>query len=187
MPPLPRDFYDRPGLEVATELLGKYLVRRQGGTLRAGRIVETEAYVGPDDQASHARRGPTPRAAIMFGPPGMAYVYLIYGVHHCLNVVCDRAGFPAAILLRALEPVEGMSLPTNGPGKLCAALDITLGDNGVDLVTGELWIEERGGPRPRVVTTPRIGVDYAGPEWAARPWRFVDADSRCLSRRLPRP
>jgi DNA-3-methyladenine glycosylase len=187
MPPLPRDFYARPGLEVAAELLGKYLVRRQGDTLRAGRIVETEAYVGPDDQASHARRGPTPRAAIMFGPPGVAYVYLIYGIHHCLNVVCDREGFPAAVLLRALEPGEGVGIKTDGPGKLCAALDITLADNGVDLVTGDLWIEDRGGPRPRIATTPRIGVDYSGPEWAARPWRFVDADSRWLSRRLPRP
>jgi DNA-3-methyladenine glycosylase len=185
---LPRSFYAGDGLSVAAALLGKYVVRRlPDGSERAGRVVETEAYVGPDDQASHARRGPTPRAAIMFGPPGRAYVYLIYGVSHCLNVVCDRDGFPSAILVRALEPAEGVAGGTDGPGKLCKALGITRADNGADLCdpAGGLWLEDRGGPHARVLSTPRIGVDYAG-EWAARPWRFVDAESRWLSRKLPK-
>ena len=182
---LPLDFYARPALTVARALLGKFLVKRDGDQLRVGRIVETEAYVGPDDQASHARRGPTPRAAIMFGPPARAYVYLVYGFHHCLNVVCDREGFPAAILLRAIEPVANITLATDGPGKLCKALDITRAHNDADLLGDDLWIEDRGGPRVRVASTPRIGVDYAG-AWAAKPWRFVDAASEHLSRAITR-
>jgi DNA-3-methyladenine glycosylase len=184
-PALARAFYARPCLDVARELLGKHLVRRRGDLVQVGRVVETEAYSGPDDQASHARRGPTPRARIMFGPPGHAYVYLIYGASNCLNVVVDSEGFPAAILVRAVEPVAGLAgLATDGPGKLCKALGITRDDNGLDLCAGEgLWLEDPGGPAVRVATTPRIGVDYAG-EWAKKPWRFVDADSACLSRKL---
>jgi DNA-3-methyladenine glycosylase len=120
----------------------------------------------------------------MFGPAGHAYVFLIYGRYHCFNAVCERDGFPAAVLVRALEPEEGVA-ETNGPGKLCEALGITRALDAVDLTDDVLWIEDRDEPPPRVVTTRRIGVDYAG-EWAEKPWRFVDADSHWLSKKLPR-
>ena len=181
--PLPRSFYERPCLTVAGELLGKFLCRRERGRTRAGRIVEVEAYIGEEDQACHARFGRTARAEILFGPPGRAYVFLIYGMHHCVNAVCEAEGRPAAVLVRALEPAEGVHRATDGPGKLCAALGIDRGDNGVDLTRGRgLWIEDRGGPKVRPLATPRIGVDYAG-EWAARPWRLIDPASPHLSRR----
>jgi DNA-3-methyladenine glycosylase len=183
---LSKSFYDRPCLTVAPELLGRYLVRRSGRRILAGRIVEVEAYVGQEDRACHAFRGPTPRARILFGPPGRAYVYLIYGMYNCFNAVCEAAGRPAAVLVRALEPDAGVAARTDGPGKLCDALGITRErHNDLDLTRGgELWIEDRGGAAVRPVATPRINVDYAG-EWAARPWRFVDPDSRWLSKRLP--
>jgi len=124
LPPLPRTFYARPTVEVAHALLGKLLVRRppdRAGAPRVARIVEVEAYLGERDAASHARRGPTPRAAIMFGPPGFLYVYLIYGMHHCMNVVTETDGVAGAVLLRAAAPVEGvpdLKRPLTGPGKL---------------------------------------------------------------------
>lgn len=184
--PLPRSFYDRPCLTVAAELLGKFLCARRGGRVRAGRIVEVEAYIGEEDQACHARFGRTPRAEILFGPPGRAYVFLVYGMHHCVNAVCEADGRPAAVLVRAVEPADGLTGATDGPGKLCRALGIGRGDNLRDLTRGRgLWIEDRGGAAVRAVSTPRIGVDYAG-EWAARPWRLVDPASRCLSRPLGR-
>ena len=126
---LPRSFYDRPALEVAPELLGKLLVRRTRDGDKVGRIVEAEAYMGTGDQASHARRGPTPRAKIMFGPPGKAYVYMIYGMHHGMNVVCDEEGVASAVLLRALEPVSGIEGDTSGPGRLCRVLEIDRADD----------------------------------------------------------
>ena len=172
---LARSYFNRPTLKVARGLLGKYLVRQNGAGTVAGRIVEVEAYIGPEDRASHASRGRTPRTELMFGPAGMAYVYLIYGMHHCLNVVTERTGYPAAILIRALElePVQGRVL-IDGPGRLCRALGIDRGHNGLDLTRGvDLWFEDRGGRvRPlEVLVAPRIGVDYAGP-WAKKPWRF---------------
>ncbi|HVR61732.1 MAG TPA: DNA-3-methyladenine glycosylase, partial [Polyangia bacterium] len=137
---MPRDFYARPTATVARELLGKLLVRRRAdGGARVARIVEVEAYLGVRDAASHARRGPTPRAAIMFGPPGFLYVYLIYGMHHCLNLVTEADGTAGAVLVRAAEPVTGFEggdgrAPgrglLSGPGKVCAALEITLRDKG---------------------------------------------------------
>lgn len=178
---LKRSFYHRPCLDVARALIGKWLVHGA----RAGRIVETEAYIGREDQACHARFGPTPRARMLFGPPGHAYVFLIYGMYDCFNVVAEAEGRPAAVLVRALEPGPAVDTRTDGPGKLCRALGITRAHNGLDLVGGALTVENRHGPRPRIVTMPRIGVDYAG-EWAQRPWRFVDADSPCLSRKLQR-
>jgi DNA-3-methyladenine glycosylase len=144
--------------------------------------VETEAYVGTEDLACHASRGRTARTEVMFGPPGHAYVYLIYGMYHCLNVVTEGVGYPAAVLIRALEPGSGVTLPANGPGRLCRVLGIDRRHNGQDLVSSGLFIERQADrlPDERVRITPRIGVDYAG-EWAARPWRFVVADSCHLS------
>jgi DNA-3-methyladenine glycosylase len=169
---LPRAFFERPCLDVARELVGKHLCHRVGRRVRSGRIVETEAYIGQEDQACHARFGPTPRARILFGPPGHAYVFLIYGMYDCFNVVCEPAGRPAAVLVRALEPDPGVDQRTDGPGKLCRALAITRTQNHADLCTARspLWIEARDERAPRIAITERIGVEYAG-EWAKKPWR----------------
>jgi DNA-3-methyladenine glycosylase len=181
---LDRDFYARPCLDVARDLVGKWIVHRRGRRALDGRIVEVEAYVGQEDQACHARFGPTRRARVLFGPPGHAYVYLIYGIYDCFNVVAEPDGRPAAVLLRALEPGPSVRGACDGPGKLCRALGITRAHNELDLVRGgALWIEDRGEPAPRLAATKRIGVDYAG-AWAAKPWRFVDAASTSLSRPL---
>lgn len=178
-----RDFYARPCLEVAAGLLGKHLCHRIGRRVLSGRIVETEAYIGEEDQACHARFGPTPRARLLFGPPGHAYVFLIYGMYDCFNVVAEPDGRPAAVLVRAVEPDEGVTGKTDGPGKLTRALHITRAHNGLDLTRGRLWIEDRGEPAPQIAATARIGVEYAG-EWARRPWRFVDRESAFLSRKI---
>lgn len=192
---LPASFYERPTLEVASALLGKVLVRETPEGRASGRIVETEAYVGPEDRASHAFRGPTRRNAAMFGPAGRAYVYQIYGLHFCLNAVTEAEGYPAAVLVRALEPVAGVGVMrlrrpgiadrdlARGPGRLCRALAIDRAQDGEDLAGNELWIED-GDPLPPgdIVATPRIGVDFAG-EWSRRPWRFRVAGSRFVSRR----
>jgi DNA-3-methyladenine glycosylase len=169
-PKLARDFYARPTLAVARDLLGCVLVHRHRGVERAGRIVEVEAYVGPRDRACHASRGRTARTEPMFGPPGHAYVYLVYGMHHCLNVVTEEEGFPAAVLLRALEPLSGVRGSASGPGRLCRAMGIDLSENRADLCGDRLFL--RPGERPaRIARSPRIGVDYAG-FWARMPWRF---------------
>jgi DNA-3-methyladenine glycosylase len=182
---LPRAFYARDALAVAGDLLGKVLVHQDGGTRRAARIVETEAYHGPDDQASHARSGPTPRAAIMFGPPGFAYVYLIYGTSHCFNVVTGEEGHPAAVLVRAGEPLEGCLHDTTGPGNLCRALGIRRqGHNGADLTGEVLFVEDAPAPGQGVVTSPRVNVAFAGP-WAAKPWRFSLEGNRFVSKPWP--
>jgi DNA-3-methyladenine glycosylase len=168
---LPVSFYARPTLRVARSLLGKYLVRETAAGVRAGRIIEVEAYVGPRDRASHASRGRTKRTEVMFGRPGLAYVYLIYGMYHCLNVVTERAGFPAAVLIRAVE-VENALI--DGPGRVCRSFKIDHEFNHYDLTSGKaLWIEDRGDRirQARIGAFPRIGVDYAG-SWAAKPWRF---------------
>jgi DNA-3-methyladenine glycosylase len=179
---LAREFYARDTREVARDLLGKVLVHRDGGVRRAARIVETEAYHGPDDLASHARFGPTRRAGIMFGPPGVAYVYLIYGTSHCMNVVTGEEGFPSAVLLRAGEPVEGCLHSTRGPGNLCRALAIRREhDNGRDLEGDDLFVEDAPPPRERIVAARRVNVDYAGP-WAERPWRFALEGNAFVSR-----
>jgi DNA-3-methyladenine glycosylase len=159
-----------------------HLVHADGATLRRGRIVETEAYQGPQDLAAHSARGRTPRTEVMFGPPGHAYVYFIYGFWNCLNVVTARAGVPHAVLLRALEPVSGMSARSFGPGLLCRALNIDRRLNGADLRGDTLWLERapRAATAPRIRRATRIGVDYAG-DWAQRPWRFFDADSPYVS------
>ncbi len=183
---LPREFYARDTRAVARDLIGKLLVHRDGGIVRAARIVETEAYHGPGDQASHARFGRTARAGIMFGPPGFAYVYLIYGTSHCMNVVTGPEGFPAAVLLRAGEPVEGCLHSTRGPGNLCRALGIRRAhDNGRDLTGDDLYLLDAPSPGKRVAG-PRVNVHYAG-AWARRPWRYALAGSPWVSRPVPGP
>jgi DNA-3-methyladenine glycosylase len=165
-------FFRRDTLQVARDLLGKHLVRNNKAGLLAGRIVEVEAYVGPNDRASHASRGRTNRTDVMFGQAGIAYVYLVYGMHHCFNVVTDREGYPAAILVRAVE-ADGHGL-VDGPGRLCRHFQIDRTLNKWDLTLGEgLWLEDRGErvPASRIIRAPRIGVDYAG-KWAEKPWRF---------------
>lgn len=179
---LARRFYQRDAETVARDLLGMVLVRLDGQVRRAGRIVETEAYLGPHDLASHSSRGLTRRNAVMFGPPGHAYIYLIYGVHHCLNIVTGRPGDGAAVLLRALEPLENIEDRTQGPGLLCRALGLDLRHNGLDLLGGELFLER---PRRRstlpIVASPRVGVGYAG-DWASRPLRFREDGNPYVSR-----
>lgn len=171
---------------VAPQLLGMHLVHRLvTGERRVGRIVEVEAYEGPHDLAAHSAGGRrTERTEVMFGAPGHAYVYLIYGMHHCFNVVVASEGTPHAVLVRAVEPIFGVSLRTQGPGLLCKALDIDRKSNGIDLRGARLWIE-RPSPsqwrEPRVRRSPRIGIGYAG-DWVEKPWRFFDADSVYVSK-----
>ena len=181
---LPESFYARPADVVAPELLGKYLVVDRGDVVAAGvgRIVETEAYKGPHDKAAHSAGGRrTARTEVMFGPAGHAYVYLIYGFWHCLNVITAEEGLPQGVLLRAIEPVVGIDQTTHGPGLLCRALGIDRSFSGMDLLGDTLWLERPAlYRRPRIARSARIGVDYAG-SWAARPWRFFDADSPHVS------
>lgn len=180
---LEHSFYRQDTLSVARALIGMHLVHRLRGRRRVGRIVETEAYLGPEDRAAHSARGRTARTEVMYGPPGHAYVFLIYGMWHCVNVVTAAENVPHAVLLRAIEPLAGLTGRTAGPGLLCRAMDIDRQLNGTDLCGTRLWIERPASPRSvRVGRSARIGVDYAG-EWAARPWRFFDRDSPCVSGR----
>jgi DNA-3-methyladenine glycosylase len=180
---LSRAFYDRDTELVARELLGKLLAHRVDGVLRVGRIVETEAYLGTHDLAAHSSRGRTARTEVMFGPPGHAYVYLIYGVHHCMNVVTGPEGQASAVLLRALEPVENLAGRTNGPGLLCRAMGIDRQQNGQDLFGEDFFIATPSRAEPiSVVARPRIGVDYAG-EWAEKPLRFYIQGNPYVSRK----
>ncbi|MCX5645265.1 MAG: DNA-3-methyladenine glycosylase [Phycisphaerae bacterium] len=172
MQKLPRTFYDRDTIVVARELLGKHLVHVADGVERSGRIVEVEAYLGPHDLAAHSARGLTRRTKIMFGPPGHAYVYLIYGMYHCMNVVTQPEGVASAVLLRAVEPVQNVEGRTQGPGLLCQALHIDRRLNGHDLLSDGFYIADPGEPAGfAIVKRPRIGVDYAGP-WARKLLRF---------------
>jgi DNA-3-methyladenine glycosylase len=172
MEKLPREFYARDTVTVAQELLGTRLVHRRRDRELIGRIVEVEAYVGTHDRASHSSKGLTPRTRVMFGSPGHAYVYLIYGMHHCLNVVTEPAGNGAAVLIRALAPLQNISAPTNGPGRLCRALNIDRQLNGWDLLSDELFISPaESGWRGKFAKSPRIGVAYAG-SWGRRHLRF---------------
>lgn len=166
--PLSADFFARPTLEVAEELLSCNLCREINGQVSVARITETEAYDGPLDKASHAHRGKTPRNAIMFGPPGLWYVYLCYGVHWLLNIVTGPTDYPAAVLIRGLESVSG-------PGRLTKSLQINGTFN--HLPTSQksgLWISKANTPRPlHIEKTPRIGVHYAGHTWSRKPYRFI--------------
>ena len=183
---LGRSFYARDARRVARDLLGKVLVHQDGRVRRAARIVEAEAYHGPGDRASHARFGRTPRAAIMFGPPGYAYVYLVYGLSHCVNAVTGREGYPSAVLIRSAEPLENCLHSTRGPGNLCRALAIDRPrHNGLDLTGDVLFVEDAPRPRERVTATPRVNVAYSGP-WAERPWRFLLEGNPAVSGRRRR-
>jgi DNA-3-methyladenine glycosylase len=181
--PLPRKFYNRPTLTVARELIGARLVRILDGVKLAGIITETEGYIGEEDQACHARAGRTPRTLPMYGPPGHAYVYFTYGHHWMLNAVTEQEGFPAAVLIRAIWPIEGTEVmsarregrDTFGPGKLCQALGIGKGENNADLTatSQNLWIETGVNvPDSSVTIGPRVGL-YTVPEpWKSKPWRY---------------
>jgi DNA-3-methyladenine glycosylase len=182
--PLPREFYNRPTLTVARELIGARLVRVLDGVRLVGLITETEAYIGETDLACHAKAGRTPRTAVMYGPPGHAYVYFTYGNHWMLNAVTEREGFPAAVLIRAIQPIEGvevmsarrMGRDTFGPGKLTQALGITKSENGVDLtVAGQgLWVEAGVSvPDENVTIGPRVGLNTVPEPWFSKPWRFL--------------
>ncbi len=202
MQPLPSSFYLRPPDAVASGLLGKLVVREHHGELLAGRLVETEAYFGTNDPAAHAFAGETARNSVLFGPPGRAYVYFIYGMHFCLNASCERAGDGAGVLFRALEPVAGMGtmarlrglggageisqktlrLLCSGPGRLCQALAVTRdGCNGLDLTSprSPLRIVDDGAPAPEIEVTPRIGISKA----AELPARYIVRGSPFLSGR----
>jgi DNA-3-methyladenine glycosylase len=189
---LPRSFYQRPTLTVAEDLLGKILVRRWRKNLLAGRIVEVEAYLGDEDPASHAFRGRTPRNDVMFWNGGHLYVYFTYGMHYCANIVTEKEGRGCAVLLRALEPLEGMEAMArargsrgtgnlcNGPARLCQAFRIARPLNGADLCGATVWIAENrhSPPRGPIRTSPRIGITSGTRER----WRLFLADSPFLSR-----
>lgn len=196
LPVLPRAFYLRPPDAVARALLGKVLVRRYKGRRLAGRIVEVEAYFGMDDPAAHAFAGKTARNAVLFGPPGYAYVYFIYGMHYCLNISCEPEGKAGCVLLRALEPLEGLRtmarlrgldeganprMLTSGPGRLCQALGIAREThNGLDTTSRRsgLHVEDDGFDPEEIAVSPRVGIRRA----AERPARFAIAGSRFVSR-----
>jgi DNA-3-methyladenine glycosylase len=189
------DFFCEDTLQVAQALLGKRLVRVIDGRRLSGRIVEGEAYIGEADRASHAARGRTARNEVMYGPPGLAYVYFIYGMYWCLNIVTEEAGFPAAILIRALEPLEGLDLMrarrpgrpdhelTNGPGKVCAAMSIDRRLNGVDLTSSEALFLEDDVPvaSDRIALSPRIGLNSKLGQAIVVPWRVYLAGNRFVS------
>jgi DNA-3-methyladenine glycosylase len=194
---LSRDFYARPTLEVARALIGKVLVHDTATGFTSGIIVETEAYIGEEDPACHAAPGPTTRNAPLYGPPGIAYVYLNYGIHYLVNAVTEPEGWPAAVLIRALEPYQGEPLMRRrrargtgrraaafasaelcrGPGNLTRALGISLHDNLRDLTDGPLRIEDRGLPPREVAWTPRIGIRVG----VAHEWRCVAVGSEAVS------
>ena len=174
---LPRSFFRQPATELARALIGKILVRPIRGKTLQARVVETEAYLGPHDLASHASKGRTPRTEVLFGPAGRAYVYLIYGIHEMLNVVAGRAGEAQAVLLRAAKPLDGWKADLSGPGRLTRAFQITRSEYGLDLTGDQLYFLDDPTYLARVVAAKRVGIDYAG-EWKDAPLRFLDADLR---------
>jgi DNA-3-methyladenine glycosylase len=188
---LPREFYARPTLEVAADLIGKVLMHETASGITSGIIVETEAYIGESDPACHAAPGPTIRNAPLYGPPGIAYVYLNYGIHYLVNAVTEPEGSPAAVLIRALEPLEGQatmrrrrravtSIPASlcrGPGNLSRALGISLKHNRADLTQSALRIEDRGLVKREVVWGPRVGISVG----VEHPWRCYAAGSEAVS------
>lgn len=190
---LPRSFYARDTVAVARDLLGKIVMHRFDGAVMTGRIVETEAYLGSGDRAAHSFAGRTARTRVIFGPPGHAYVYLVYGMHHCLNFIAERDGVPGCVLIRALEPLRGVEAMrarrprgrrgcelANGPGKLTLALGIDRRHYGADLTSGALTVREiPAEPPPRIEVTPRIGIARS----KELPLRFLIADNEAVSKR----
>lgn len=197
---LPRQYFFRSALIVARELLGSRLVKLENGQRLSGLIVETEAYSGEDDLGCHARVGRTSRTQVMFGPPGHAYVYFTYGKHWCLNFVVEAEGFPAAVLVRAIEPLEGLevisarrnSAPrehwTDGPGKLTRALNIDKAFNGADLCTPDAQLFVEMGSQvsdAQILTGPRVGLNNVPEPWKSIPWRFRVAPDRPYATKRP--
>jgi DNA-3-methyladenine glycosylase len=178
---LDHSFFQRPAIDLARDLLGKILVHRVRGRAYRARIVETEAYVGEHDLACHASKGRTRRTEVMFGPGGHAYVYFIYGMYEMLNVVASGEGDAQAVLIRAAEPLDNWEADLSGPGKLTRALRIKRSDNGRDLTGDKLFLLDDSGYQPRIVSSKRVGVDYAG-EWKDELLRFFDANSKAVSR-----
>lgn len=179
---LARSFYDRDTIVVAKDLLGKLLVRQSHGVNRVGKIVEVEAYLGPHDRAAHSAKGLTARTQVMFGPPGHAYVYLIYGMYHCMNVVTEGEGHASAVLLRAVQPMENIVDRTQGPGLLCRAMEIDRRLNAYDLMSDDFFIAAPSKEESfAIVKRPRIGVDYAR-HWAKRHLRFYIKGNPFVSR-----
>ncbi|TSC63152.1 MAG: DNA-3-methyladenine glycosylase [Parcubacteria group bacterium Gr01-1014_106] len=188
---LPRSFYTRPTLVVARDLLGKYLVHVQGGRTRRGKIVETEAYIGPQDRAAHSFGGRrTDRTRIKYEQGGSVYIYLVYGMYWQLNITTAGKEEPECVLIRALEVDGESSAVANGPGKLCRWMKLDKSFYGEDLTrSSRLWVEDRSDRvrRKDIVTSPRVGIDYAGPVWAAKPWRFCLRGNPAVSKPWPRP
>ena len=177
---LEQAFYAKPAIELAPALIGKIIVRRIRRKVFRARIVETEAYVGSHDLASHASKGRTTRTQVMFGPAGRAYVYLIYGMYDMFNIVAGEIDDPQAVLIRAAEPLDAWPADLSGPGKLARSLQITRAENGVALTNDRLHILDDPADRPQIVATPRIGIDYAR-EWKYELLRFLDPTSKALS------
>lgn len=187
---LPRSFYARPTLEVAGDIIGKHIVYHSPEGKLSARIVEVEAYIGHGDPACHAARGKTKRNEVMFGKAGVTYIYFIYGMYYCLNFVTETVGHPAALLLRAAEPAEGLDLMLqrdpahrergilSGPGKFCRAFGLTTEQNGLDLTGRQIYLEDRQAPAKKIVKTTRIGINH-GQE---HKWRFYDGQSSAVSR-----
>ncbi|WP_010585523.1 DNA-3-methyladenine glycosylase [Schlesneria paludicola] len=179
---LEQNFFAKPAIQLAQDLIGKVMVRRIGTEQFRARIVETEAYVGAHDLACHAAKGRTKRTEVMFGPSGRAYVYLIYGMYDMFNVVAAEIDDPQAVLIRAAEPLDGWPVDLSGPGKFARAFGITRRDNELDLTGDDLYFIDDPHDRPQVCATPRIGIDYAE-EWKHELLRFVDPESDALSSR----
>jgi DNA-3-methyladenine glycosylase len=186
---LKRGFYLRPTLDVARELPGLTIVYHHPNGIMAADIVETEAYIGETDPACHAAVGRTERNDVMYGPDGHGYIYFIYGMYHCFNIVTEKTGFPAAVLIRGVEPVSGKELMaansppgtkilTNGPGKFCRAFGLTRAQNGIDLTGSTLYLIDRDDKRPELKVSRRIGIKKG----ADKPWRFSVIGSRYVSR-----
>lgn len=180
---LPREFYNRDTVTVARELLGKSLIHRLNGIERIGRIVEVEAYVGPHDLAAHSSKGITNRTRVMFGPAGYAYVYMIYGMYFCINVVTEAEGHGSAVLLRAIEPLQNIHERTQGPGLLCKAMQINKQLNAHDLLSDNFYLAEPDIEHAfTIIKKPRIGVDYAK-HWAKKLLRFYIKDNPFVSKK----
>jgi DNA-3-methyladenine glycosylase len=182
MKKLSREFYNRDTILVARELLGKYLVHRSNGIERIGKIVEVEAYLGPHDLAAHSAKGLTPRTKVMFGPPGHAYVYLIYGMYYCMNIVTQEEGHASAVLIRALEPIQNITEKTKGPGLLCNAMHIDKRQHGHDMESDDFFVASGVEEKITIIRKARVGVDYAK-HWAKRLLRFYIKGNPFISRK----